>query len=36
MIGSLSKMKSSIASLGLSAEDEERVTAGNARELLGL
>jgi len=34
MIGSLSKMKSSIASLGLSAEDEE--TAGNARELLGL
>jgi aminocarboxymuconate-semialdehyde decarboxylase len=36
MIGSLSKMKSSIASLGLSTEDEERVTAGNARELLGL
>jgi len=36
MIGSLSKMKSSIASLGLSAEDEERVTSGNARELLGL
>ena len=36
MIGSLEKMKSSISALGLSTEDEERVTSGNARELLGL
>ena len=36
MIGSLEKMKSSISALGLSTEDEERVTSGNARALLGL
>ena len=36
MIGSLEKMKTSISALELSTEDEERVTSGNARELLGL
>ena len=36
MIGSLEKMKSSIAELGLSPEDEARVRGGNAAELLGL
>lgn len=36
MIGSLEKMKSSISDLGLSAEDKEAVTSGNAQELLGL
>ena len=36
MIGSLDKMKSSIAELGLSPEDEARVHGGNAAELLGL
>jgi len=35
-IGSLEKMKSSIAQLGLSGEDEARVHGENARELLGL
>ena len=36
MIGSLEKMKSSIAQLGLSPEDENRVHGENAAELLAL
>ncbi len=36
MIGSLEKMKASIASLGLSAEDEAKVLAGNARRILAI
>ena len=36
MIGSLEKMKSAIAQLGLSPEDEARVHSGNAAGLLGL
>jgi aminocarboxymuconate-semialdehyde decarboxylase len=36
MIGSLQKMRSSLASLGLSPEDEAAVLGGNARRILGL
>ena len=36
MIGSLEKMKSSIAQLGLSSEDEANVHGGNTAALLGL
>lgn len=36
MIGSLEKMQSSIAQLGLSSQDEASVHGGNAAELLGL
>ena len=36
MIGSLERMKSSIAGLGLSAEDRARIEGGNAARILGL
>lgn len=36
MIGSLERMKESIASLGLETAERERVLGGNARRLLGL
>ena len=36
MIGSLDRMKASIGELGLNPNDEARVLAGNAQELLGL
>jgi aminocarboxymuconate-semialdehyde decarboxylase len=36
MIGSMEKMLSSIRSLGLSREDEEKVLGGNARRILGV